>query len=266
VDRYQCRAKPTPRATSVLRGLGYWSKFVRDFHYSRAFVDFHSRLANREVCPHSFGMNIGHTNIGKVENAGADVDKWHFDSVDYVLVIILSDLTNMVGGELELLREELGGEESMQKLNAMGEPDRSNVANLNYVGAGYGIFVQGSKILHRVTPVLQANAARISMVISFQTPNPFVEDTTRTLKVFSDPDNIAAWEFARHSAWKVKSQLSYIIDKSNPDDMSKEDLVKMLQAASEKLCRATNILQGELDDAIAFLDPNAIKTMPKSRL
>lgn len=47
-------------------------------------------------------------NFGKA-GVNASVDKWHFDSVDYVLVVILSDIEDMVGGELEVLRLNLGG-------------------------------------------------------------------------------------------------------------------------------------------------------------
>merc|ERR1711907_156643 len=87
ISRHMSKAKPTPRATSVLRGLGFWSKFVRDFHLDGQVVDHLSKLANRELLPHSFIMNMGHCNIGQAGNA-LDVDKWHFDSVDYVLVMI----------------------------------------------------------------------------------------------------------------------------------------------------------------------------------
>merc|ERR1711959_280796 len=231
VDRFSHMAKETPRATQVLRGLGYWSKFVRDFHYDTSFVELASKMANRKLCPHSFGLNIGHTNIGKVSKAGADVDNWHFDSVDYVLVIILSDMTDMVGGELEIFKEPLGGEEGMARLEAAGGPNAmpDKVESVSYQNSGYGIFVQGSKFLHRVTPVLQARDDRISMVVSFQSANPFDEDTTRTLAVFNDPQHLQHWEFARHNAWKARSQLSYLLDCWDPDKNSSEDLAEFLQ-------------------------------------
>jgi len=96
---------------------------VRDFVYEESFLNLVSEVANEPLCPHSFGMHIGQVNIGKADNmVGRDVDVWHFDSVDYVLVIILSDLTNMVGGELEVLKLNLGGREATEKLKETGIP------------------------------------------------------------------------------------------------------------------------------------------------
>jgi len=53
-------------------------------------------------------MHIAQVNFGKPGVVGA-VDNWHFDSVDYVLVIILSDIEDMVGGKLEILEKVSGG-------------------------------------------------------------------------------------------------------------------------------------------------------------
>jgi len=39
-----------------------------------------------------------------VQKVKKDVDKWHFDSVDFVMVVILSDMEGMVGGELAVLK------------------------------------------------------------------------------------------------------------------------------------------------------------------
>lgn len=78
-------------------------------------------LARDELSPHTFQKNMSHTNIGAPQataDRGTDtdtgtytaegdgevvpVDKWHTDSVDYVVVIILSDLTDMRGGDLQV--------------------------------------------------------------------------------------------------------------------------------------------------------------------
>jgi len=257
VDKFSDRAFANPRATRTLRGLGYWSKFVRDFHYDQTFVNAVSKLANKELCPHSFGLNIGHTNIGKVsKNKGTDVDKWHFDSVDYVLVIILSDMRGMVGGELELFKQALGGEEGMAKLEAIGGPAAmpDKIEKVSYQGKGWGILCHGSKILHRVTPLLEANDDRVSMVVSFQTANPFDPDETRTLSVFGDPPHIMNWEFARHNAYKAKAQLCYLLNHTDPDKQSAEELAEFLRNVSKKLSRAANIIEGKESDAIKFLD------------
>lgn len=104
---------------------------MRDFVYEESFMNLVSEIANEPICPHSFGMHIGQVNFGKADNKGRDVDVWHFDSVDYVLVIILSDLTNMVGGELEVLKLNLGGRENTEKLKETGIP-QEHVEAISY--------------------------------------------------------------------------------------------------------------------------------------
>lgn len=73
-------------------------------------------MAGEKLCPATYGSNSVQVNFGKVGNAAKSVDSWHFDSVDYVVVIILSDIEDMVGGELEVLRKNLGGKEATKKL------------------------------------------------------------------------------------------------------------------------------------------------------
>jgi len=85
-----------------------------------------------------------------------DVDKWHFDSVDYVMVVILSNMDGMVGGELEVLNQNLGTPEATESIRRQGGPPRDKVKQVSYQKAGWGIFAQGSKIMHRVAPVLAA--------------------------------------------------------------------------------------------------------------
>jgi hypothetical protein len=124
-------AKGTARQQSSLRGMGYLSQFVRDFVYDESFLNYVSSLANEPLCPHSFGMHIVQSNVGFVAAEATEVDVWHFDSVDYVLVIMISDLTDMVGGELEVLRLNLGGKENTLKLKETGIP-REHVDTVSY--------------------------------------------------------------------------------------------------------------------------------------
>jgi hypothetical protein len=88
---HKCEAKATNRAPKVLRGLGYRSDFVRDLAYSPQLHECLSSLCGEAVWPHNHPMNIAHTNFGEPGGA-AKVDDWHLDSVDYVLVLIISDM------------------------------------------------------------------------------------------------------------------------------------------------------------------------------
>ena len=116
-------------------------------------------------------------------------------------MIILSDIEDMIGGELEVLRLNLGGQQATRDLQEKGLP-QEHIEKQTYAHSGYGILAQGSKILHRVTPVLEANEDRISFVISFAKTDAFGEDNTSTLKYAGDPNDITAWEMAKHEAWR----------------------------------------------------------------
>jgi hypothetical protein len=96
-----------------------------------------------------------------------------------------------------------------------------------------GIFCQGSKIMHRVTPVRAGKEERISLVLSFGTVGAFEEDATRTIQLYGDPENITAWEIARHYSWKTSGMLKYIMEESSPDEMSPSDFASMLDNASD---------------------------------
>ncbi len=86
------------RILHCVRGLGSVSHFHRELAHCPELLSLFSALARDELSAHTFVNNISHSNIGHIQ-AGRPVDKWHTDSVDYVVVIILSDLTDMqVGG------------------------------------------------------------------------------------------------------------------------------------------------------------------------
>lgn len=94
--------------------------------YDQSFLDHVSAVAGETLCPNTFGMHITQVNFGKPGVVG-DVDKWHFDSVDYVLVIILSDIEDMIGGELEVLEKSLGGKAETLRLAEEGVPEELTV-------------------------------------------------------------------------------------------------------------------------------------------
>jgi hypothetical protein len=71
-------------------------------------------------------MHVAHVNFGKIDPT-YEADKWHFDSVEYVLVIVLSDIEGMVGGSLEVLKMDLGSREAVEALRREGGPPRDFV-------------------------------------------------------------------------------------------------------------------------------------------
>ena len=95
-------AHPLPsRSAKALRGLGYRSQFMRDFTDCEQVLSHFSAMAGTPLGPHHMGMNMGHANFGEIGNE-RPVDQWHIDSVPYVCVMLLSDATDMVGGQLQV--------------------------------------------------------------------------------------------------------------------------------------------------------------------
>lgn len=236
-----------------IRGLGFLSQFARDFAFSREIAGALSDLAQEPIGPHNMTMNVGHTNFG-MPGKGQAVDQWHVDSVDYVFVLILSDITDMEGGELQVLQMADASGKAFDELRVQGIP-RDLVENISYAQAGYCIFCQGSKILHSVTPVISAREPRISFVQSWNRLNVFAPDST-LLSTFrdqvKDPLDVTNFEYARHKAWRVEGQMKYLMDKLGPEaDVNK--LAKLLENAGNELLRAKALLLQETSDFPGFL-------------
>lgn len=251
VDRERAHAKSNERIPLVLRGLAYCSQALRDFTYLPAVNELCSQLAGEPLGPHAISMNMGHTNIGMPNPAAEYVDQWHTDSVDYVLIVILSELTEMRGGELQVLQCPDATGEVFARFKREGVPPEL-VETVPYLEAGYAIFMQGSRILHRVKGVLEAREPRLSMVTSFSRLNVFAHDSTR-YHTFShqDPAHIHPLEFARHKAWRIEGQMRYILDQA-PFSSDPQQLASVMRRASAELLHTARLLARETDDPLGF--------------
>ena len=57
-------------------------------------LDHFEKIIGEPVYPHMYLYNAAQMNVGKVGGDGP-VDQWHFDSVNFVAVTLLSDITDM---------------------------------------------------------------------------------------------------------------------------------------------------------------------------
>jgi len=250
VDQHQGLARQNER-NNCLRGLGYMSQWVRDMSFCPEVVSLLSALAKEELWPHDVLMHLGHTNFGAIGSDKA-VDEWHTDSTDYVFVLILSDTTDMEGGELKVLQMGDSSGLHFDRLKVQGIP-ADKVETVKYPGAGYCIFMQGTRILHSVTPVVSAREPRISFVNSYGRRDVFAEDRTRfsAMKMTGDNEEVSALEYARHKAWRVSGQMSHLID-DVPFGATKADIVRVLENSAKELIEAKKLLLGEDDDHVGF--------------
>lgn len=227
-----------------LRGLGYRSDFVRDLNYSPQLLAHLSKCCGCQLAPHDMSMNLSQVNFGEV--GGGPVNQWHIDSVPYVMVILLSDATDMVGGELLVAR--LGDPTKAIELIRTSAIDPKLIDTVHYPAAGFAIFMQGSEIAHAVTPVVSAVERRITCVNSYQSLNPFVADKT-VYKTFTTMDGDAPpFEFARHVAWRVQGQLDYLLTKVANGKDGHGDVKAILERAGAELQRAHGLITNRIED------------------
>jgi hypothetical protein len=138
---------------------------------------------------------------------------------------------------------------AFDELRVRGIP-REQVESVTYPGAGYCIFMQGSMILHSVTPVAAAVEPRLSLVNSYGRRDCFAKDRYR-ISAFreqaGDPTEVANLEYARHKAWRVAGKMRHVME-SLPFGTSAEELADLFEGVAEELVQAKKLLLGEISD------------------
>merc|ERR1712232_1329808 len=145
----------------------------------------------------------------KTAAAAAPADVWHLDSVDYVLVIMLTD--GFDGGEL--LVSNMDPNQAMARIRANDLPDELT-SKIKYPKPGYGIFMQGCRIAHAVAPLTGGNTSRITAVNSYSSRDAFRVDRPSIYNALSQnhSKDIYDSEYLRNIAWRCKGKLDFIID------------------------------------------------------
>jgi hypothetical protein len=253
----------TSRINECVRGIAYRSKFFRELTTSPELAEIASRLAGMPLAHHTMVSNWGHTNVGhppkETDGFARPVDCWHLDSVPFVMVILLSDQSEAVGGDLEMCLlpkdKALTAVDTASKaaLEA-GRPDATadflppqRVRKVRFPGPGYCIFMQGCEILHHVTPLLKAKHNRITLVQSFLPQNPWAREDTQWQTFSEGPKRgvqAAAYEFAQHKSWRLGSQL---LDYQNRVNFSKnpEEITAELRRIASELGHTADLLEGK---------------------
>ncbi|KIW26288.1 uncharacterized protein PV07_09394 [Cladophialophora immunda] len=180
-----------------LRGFApEYAPFVYDAWRSPAVLSIVSKIAGVELVP-AMDLEIAHINISRntteqieavkqalEEKSHREADEgvsgcpyeddqpivdWHTDSYPFVCVTMLSDCTNMIGGETALR-------------TGTGE-----IMKVRGPAMGNAIVLQGRYIEHQALRAL-GTAERISMVTSFRPKSAFIKDDTvlTTVRPISD--------------------------------------------------------------------------------
>jgi len=236
--------------SKCFRGIWHLSPFFKDMMLSKEFLGHLETICGEAVLPH-FYLHNTQINIGKV-GAKGPVDQWHFDSVNYVAVALLSDISNMKGGQLELVKHP-----KQEAINMICNETytKDDLLSVSYDAMGKCILVQGCKLIHHVTRVEEAKEDRISLIISLSPANAYHPDHTIYHSMqnldCNAVDGIPQYEFFRQKAWHCKSMLEgYCRNQTFTGD--KKLLSDKLRAVAEEITRTADLLEEKQCDKIGF--------------
>lgn len=227
-----------PRIARNTRGGVYRSAFLRDLCLSPDVSEFMSRLAGISLSPHTIPHQLGHLNYAPNE-VGADVDKWHVDTLRYDYVMFVTDPTKVEGGAFQYFK---GTKHEMAELKAAGKAvPADRVIAPAMPGPGYAIMQQGNMVVHQAKG-LTAPGERITMVNGYVADPAVATDYTRYDQLlFADPPEIVTAEFARHVAVQAGAKLAAFSQGAdfvdNPEHYAAQmdAIVQSLQSAVDEM-------------------------------
>jgi len=233
----------------IIRGLYYSSKFIRDLQNCQELRDHFRRICGEELVPHPSYSNSPQVNISFVGGTKGPVDHWHWDSVAYTGVILLSDMREMKGGDLEVARCD-----KRKALEMLAHGQAPPTETIQYGKEGKMILAQGSEILHHVTPV-ESDHVRISMIFAYAPANPFQPQKTilDTMRKLDSKHKLGDYEYFREKCWQVRNCLDHYVNTVEYSNDGKQFGEKLRAVASELMFYA-DIMQGNRSDKFLVLD------------
>ena len=212
--RESCRT--SDRTAKYVAGGVYRSKFLRDLCNCPQISDFLSDIAGCALVPHSMPSQQLYVNFAPDELTSA-VDTWHVDSIGFDYVLLLSDPRTFEGGRFQFFRGTttdaarlLGTDQDKLTDATSKDLPAERVVSPAFPAAGYAIFQQGNKVVHRATP-LTRRAERITMVPGLVARDTRCPDPTKNAVIeWAEPGLVA--EFARHKAWLSLTKLRELVE------------------------------------------------------
>jgi hypothetical protein len=132
------------RQPAKIRYGGYRSKWLQDFNRCPLVLEHLSRMTGDvKLLPTTLQSNYSHTNIGY---AGTDrVDTYHRDSVPYVVILLACDMSQTVGGELQLIERD--PDEAFRLIEQYkGQVPNEYIRTIDYLGTNSCVFMQGERV------------------------------------------------------------------------------------------------------------------------
>ena len=226
-------AKVSPRIPKLIRGGTFRSKFLNGMGHSPAVLQHVSNLAGCEMIYHPMKIHQLHINLKPTDakpssetssDTGSDksisskqnVDRWHCDSTPFVLIVFCTNPDEYTGGELQYFAG--SREEGMELLSTGKGLPKERIRNFGCQMKGFGVFMQGWRVFHQVTPVDYGNA-RTTIVFSFQPRNVLaLEACCHLSHTYSqvDPLHVIMSDWIRFRCWKVTRRFEIMYENLFP--------------------------------------------------
>ncbi|UJR11803.1 hypothetical protein I4U23_015983 [Adineta vaga] len=224
------------RHPAKIRYSGYRSKWIQDFNRCSRVLEHLSCIAGDvQFLPTTLQSSYSQINIGYA--GGDQIDAYHRDSVPQT-----------IGGELQLIERD--PEEAFRLIEQYkGQVPTEFVRTIDYLGSNSCVFMQGSRIVHRVTGIQSCTEPRIIMVNSYMSANPFVTETTR-YDTFRN-EKTAPLEFAMHKMWRANIQL-LSLGSGKYSWPTKDQVIEQISKSIEELDQCRKILMDKTSDRVGF--------------
>ncbi|TVY80386.1 hypothetical protein LSUE1_G003412 [Lachnellula suecica] len=227
-------------------------KFIYEAWKHPETLSIISKIAGVDLVP-VMDYEIGHINLsvpadkGDIKSADMDDDAivgWHRDSYPFVCVLMMSDTTNMVGGETALRT----GTGEIKKVRG---PTK-----------GCGVVLQGRYIDHQALKAF-GGQERITMVTSFRPRNPHVRDdtvltTVRPISSLSDLYGQAMEYQLENAETRIRGMLKKVRDsmKAGATDVRSiksflDFEIKTMEALDHEIVDENMVQKGHLSEICA---------------
>lgn len=230
INHLEKYSKSCPRIPKLIRGVTFRSEFLNAMGHSPAVLRHVSLLAGCELIYHPMKIHQLHTNMKPNDSTTGNnqlkknVDRWHCDSTPFVLIVFCTDPDEYSGGTLQYFNGPK--EEGMKILCAGNGLPEERVMNVGRQDKGFGVFMQGWRVFHQVTPVLSGDA-RTTIVFSFYPRNVLaLEACSHLSQTYApvDPLYIIMPDWVRFRAWKAARRLEMLREKWGDTTRQRGDL------------------------------------------
>ncbi|KAJ0374027.1 hypothetical protein COL26b_007738 [Colletotrichum chrysophilum] len=201
-----------------------------------------SKVAGVDLIP-NIQYEVGNINIS-IQKAASDEDKaaaksgdntsvtkWHYDAFPFVCVVMMSDATNMLGGETALK-------------TGTGEVLKVRGPQMLTLLKGYAVILQGRYVEHQALAAI-GGAERITMITSFRPRDPCVKDDSvlTSIRPISELSELY-YQWAKYRAEVVRARLDAMLNtlEEDHDDGKQTDVrgIKQFLLQNEEYFAITN--------------------------